>query len=166
MHYIVDANNLAGKLYILKEKDFDKKLIELIKAYNVKKNKKITLVFDGVDSLGDKYNEGNITIIYTPRDNYYKSADDKIIEIVEKELSSEYPELSSLTVITDDRDLKATMERIVEKTGKKITIQSVSKFVKQLREYYKTKEENNQNKDGLSDDEIKQINEEMLKIWQ
>ena len=34
MPYIIDANNLAGKLKMLGDKNFDKKLIDMIKQRN------------------------------------------------------------------------------------------------------------------------------------
>lgn len=105
MPYLIDANNLAGKLNLLKEENFDQKLIKIIKEYiSIYEKKKITLVFEGLDPMGDKRTEGNLTIIYSPRDDYYKSADDKIIEMIN---NADKPE--QIVVITDDREiLKAT----------------------------------------------------------
>ena len=84
MIYVIDANNLAGKLNILDDENFDKKLISNIKKYFFNKNNSVYLVFDSNDPMGDKYKEDNIAVIYTPRDNYYKGADDKIIELTQK----------------------------------------------------------------------------------
>jgi len=100
MPYLVDANNLAGKLNLLNKKDFDQKLITVIKRFIDRTNKKIILVFEGIDPMGDKLARGNLTIIFSPRDDYYKSADDKIIEIINNETKPE-----QLVVISDDREI-------------------------------------------------------------
>ncbi len=106
MPYLIDANNLAGKLDLLDEADFDQKLIKIIKEYISAYNKKITLVFEGRDPMGDKVVDGNLTIIYSPRDDYYKSADDKIIELINNEAMPE-----QLVVITDDREILKAAEQ-------------------------------------------------------
>ena len=106
MPYLIDANNLAGKLDLLDEADFDQKLIKIIKEYIRRYNKKITLVFEGRDPMGDKVAEGNLTIIYSPRDDYYKNADVKIIELIR---ITEKPE--QLVVITDDREILEAAEQ-------------------------------------------------------
>ena len=110
MPYLIDANNLAGQLNLLDEDDFDEKLIEIIKEYIKQTNtrrrqgysgqRKIILVFEGTDSMGDKAVDGNLIIIRAPRDDYYKNADIKIIELINNE---EKPE--QLVVISDDREI-------------------------------------------------------------
>lgn len=100
MPYLIDANNLAGSLKLLEEDDFDQKLIDIIKSYINIYSKKITLVFEGTDSMGDKAVDGNLIIIRVPRDDYYKNADIKIIELINNE---EKPE--QLVVISDDMEI-------------------------------------------------------------
>lgn len=100
MPYLIDANNLAGKLDLLNKDEFDQGLINIIKKYNKKYNKQITLVFEGNDPMGDKVTLDNLIIIYSPRDDYYKSADVKIIELIENETKPE-----QLVVISDDREI-------------------------------------------------------------
>ncbi|RLC38288.1 hypothetical protein DRH27_02655, partial [Candidatus Falkowbacteria bacterium] len=63
MLYIIDANNLAGKLKMLGEENFDKKLRDLIKEYFKKKKSLVILVFDSSDPMGDKITDGNITLV-------------------------------------------------------------------------------------------------------
>ncbi len=107
MPYLIDANNLAGKLDLLDEDDFDQKLIKIIKEYISAYNKNITLVFEGRDPMGDKVVDGNLTIIRAPRDgDYYKDADVKIIEMIN---SAEKPK--QLVVITDDREIIEAAEQ-------------------------------------------------------
>ncbi|MCK4554435.1 NYN domain-containing protein [Candidatus Parcubacteria bacterium] len=106
MPYLIDANNLAGKLDLLNEADFDQKLIKIIKKYIKRYNKKITLVFEGRDPMGDKLIDGNLTIIRAPRDDYYKNADVKIIELIR---TTGKPE--QLVVITDDREILKAAEQ-------------------------------------------------------
>ena len=97
MPYLIDANNLAGKLRILKNSGFDQELISLVKTYFVPRGKKAILVFDSNDPLGDRYTEDGITVIYTPRDAVYENADDKIIELMENEKRPE-----DWIVVSDD----------------------------------------------------------------
>ena len=108
MRYIIDANNLAGQLGILKEDEFAQKLIVLIKQWLGEKKRQVFLVFDSADPMGDKQVFGNLTVIYTPKDNYYKSADDKIIELADRN------ESNSLCVVTDDRGLIKEVKKISE----------------------------------------------------
>ncbi len=164
MIYIIDANNLAGKLGILKESNFDKKLIELIKKWDEKKNKRITLVFDGIDPMGDKIKEGNITIIYTPRDNYYQSADDKIIELV---INFTKNKRGEVTVISDDREIREAMEKLNKESGQKIHIELATLFAKKMIFFMEEKGlEDEADDKNLSKEKIKSINKELLKIWQ
>ena len=157
MIHIIDANNLSGKLNILEEDNFDLKLIELIKEYN-KFDKKYVLVFDSSDPMGDKVKQGSMTIIYTPRDNYYKSADDKILELVR-----EYIKVEEVKVITDDIELT---EKIEKMENKRIIIERASEFAKKLLLTIDlNKEKNNENKENLSDEEVDSINKELLNIW-
>ena len=163
MIYIIDANNLAGQLKILKEKDFDKKLIRLIKKWNAEKNKRINLVFDGVDPMGDKYCIGNITVIYTPKDNYYQSADDKIIELVRNFIKSEREEI---TVVSDDRAIREAIEKLSKKAGQKIHIEQATLFAEKLKDFTIEKQAKNKEDDkSLSTEEVKGINKYLLKIW-
>ena len=129
MIYIIDANNLAGKLGLLKENNFDKKLIKLVKRYNEKRQKRIILVFDGTDPMGDKIQEGNITIIYAPRDKYCQSADDKIIELTYNFIKDKREKIA---VISNDRGIKKTMEKLNEETGCEIRMEPAILFAKKM----------------------------------
>jgi len=151
---IIDANNLAGKLDLLKEEAFDEKLIKLIGQY---KKSKYILVFDGRDRMGDKYEKGNITVIYTPKDSFYKSADDKIVELARIYLNSG----EGAKIITDDLEIISKVEKIVNDSGGKISLEKASMFAQKLNSYLENRREENK----LADDEIDDINQDLLKAW-
>ena len=155
MLYIIDANNLAGKLGILFEDDFDKKLIAIIKDWSKRKNK-IYLIFDSVDFMGDKYTEDNIIVIHTPKDSYYASADDKVIETAKKLLVSEKEEIR---VVTDDLGIIKKMENIVDN---KFKIIRASEFAEKVE---KNIDLDFNQKSELDEKEVADINSELLKIW-
>lgn len=151
---IINANNLAGKLNLLKEVNFDEKLIELMGRY---KKSKYILVFDGRDNMGDKYERGNITVIYTPKDSFYKSADDKIVELAKKYLNSG----EGAKIITDDLEIISKVEKIINDSGGKISLEKSTVFAEKLNTYL----ENNREEKNLADDEADEINQDLLKAW-
>jgi len=108
--------------------------------------------------MGDKLVDGNMTVIYTPKDNYYRSADDKIIEIAlinRKE---------SIRVITDDIEIREKIEKINLDENLDIELERASDFAMRLKKYVE-KEDEIDNKEGISDDEVNDINNELLDIW-
>ncbi len=161
---IIDANNLAGKLRLLNEEVFDEKFIRLLSQY---KNSKYILVFDGRDRLGDKYERGNITVIYTPKDEYYKSADDKIVELAEKYLNSG----EGAKIITDDLEIISKVQKILDDTrlrfasarqgGGKIILEKASSFAEKLNSYI----QNQSAEKDLAENETDEINDELLNKW-
>lgn len=151
---IIDANNLAGKLGLLGESNFDQKIIQLLANY---KKSKYILVFDGRDNVGDKYVRGNITVIYTPKDSYYKSADDKIIELAEDYLESD----EEVKLITDDLEIIKKVQKIIDDKGAKIIFEKASRLAEKINDYIKNKQEEK----GLDDREINNINSELLNTW-
>lgn len=155
MHYVIDANNLAGRLQLLDKQDFDKQLILIIKNFFVAKKHRIDLVFDGRDNMGDKFKDENVNIIYTPRDSYYIGADDKIVELVNGDL--EGLEHGFVFVVTDDLEL---IER-VKKVSDKIQILRVSEFALQI----KIQSEIEDVEESLSAEEEDEITREMMRIW-
>jgi predicted RNA-binding protein with PIN domain len=162
MIYIIDANNLAGKLNLLKEVDFDKQLIKIIEDYNHGKGKKIFLVFDGLDRYGDKYSSGNITIIRAPKDNFYKSADDKIIELAQNLIETIKDDL---VVVTDDLGIKDLVVKNNLDNERKIKIIKATVFAEKLN-FIQSKEQEDENDKKLTDREIEEINKEFSKVWQ
>ncbi|MFH1744771.1 MAG: NYN domain-containing protein [bacterium] len=160
MHYIIDANNLAGVLGILFEDDFDEKLVGIIKDYNKGKSKKISLVFDSADNMGDKYSIGNIDVIYTPRDNYYKSADDKIIELL-KNICENLKNKDEVVVITDDIELRELAKKASEK-NRNVYFQKATDFAIKLN---KNLYSQGYGDEKINDDEIKKINDDLLRLW-
>lgn len=159
MIFIVDANNLCGKLNLLEQKDFDKKLIKAIKEYNQGKGNEIFLVFDSVDYMGDKYSEDNITIIRTPKDDFYKSADDKIVELAQKYADKE------LVIVTDDIEIKEEIKNIAVEWGKNIRLEQATDFANKIKNKIKTVSSRKEEKSNLSEIDIAEINKDLLKYW-
>ncbi|MFA5318527.1 MAG: NYN domain-containing protein [Patescibacteria group bacterium] len=149
MPYLIDANNLAGKLGILREPDFDQRLVEIMRAYAESAGKKIILVFDSNDLLGDRYTEDNVTVIYTPRDAIYENADDKIIELMEQEKKP-----GDWIVISDDT-------KILDKADD-LGIDSMlaRDFARKLNPDIKI-----ENEDELSESEESEITDELMDEW-
>ncbi len=158
MRYIIDGNNLAGKFEILDEPNFDLEIIETIKKYSNEKNKNITLVFDSLDPMGDKYEEEKLTIIYTPRDNYYEGADDKIIEELELYLKTCKEEFC---VITNDLELIDRVDKVAEKYDANIDIFKTTDFILELND----KDEDFGDEDQLPPESEDTINKELLGVW-
>jgi len=167
MIYIIDANNFAGELGLLDKEKFDQEVICLIKKWTKRKKNKIILVFDSNDPMGDKYEEDNILVIYSPRDNYYKDADDKIIEVVEGKLKNK--EKEEITFVSSDIELRERVKKIFDKFNKNVKIEKASSFSKKILKKQEEKKKKNKDelsqKTGFSDYEINEINKEILKKW-
>lgn len=186
MFYIIDANNLAGKLNLLGESDFNFKLIELIKKYKPDKKHFFFLVFDSSDPMGDKEKiDERITVVHTPKDSYYKNADDKILEIAENinqdenmklsfkdgnkgenitELSSKLKNLDKVIIITDDLEIKGKIENLNREKNLKIIIEGSTEFSTKIMDYFK--KEPFDNEDKLSEDDEEEINKELSNVWE
>ena len=162
---MIDANNLAGKLNLLKEKDFDRKLTELMCQYVSLANKKIVLVFDGAGAMSRRGGDYRIEVLYA-RDHGYESADEKIIETMRHKKDA-----FNYIVVSDDRHIIDAIEKLNLDSGKKIDVMSAKELAnKVLITIYKQKEKEREekevnNKEGLSDKEIQNINDELLGIW-
>ncbi|MCK5061327.1 NYN domain-containing protein [Candidatus Parcubacteria bacterium] len=164
MIYIIDGNNVAGKLKMLSKDNFDKKLIELIRVYNQNRNSPILLVFDGCEQMGDKAAiDPLFTVRYSPKDGYYESADDLIVEIVEKNLNRKKEEI---TIITDDIALKKRIEKARERFGGNIIFQQATRFAEKLIALKVEADTKEDGERGLNKDEQAEINKDLLKLWQ
>ena len=149
MPYLIDANNLAGKLGLLKHSGFDQALIEITREFFNNRNQKAILVFDSSDSLGDRYSDGNITVIYTPKDVVYHNADDKIIELMRNEKKPE-----DWVLVTDDLN-------IINEAGKlDIEVVLARDFAKKLMPDLEINDE-----DELSESEQDKITDELMDVW-
>ena len=158
MLYIIDANNVAGKLKMLKQKNFDLKLIELFKEFNQEKNKEIELVFDGGDTMGDKKIVDNkLTVIYSPKDAFYSSADDKIVEMTERCVNREKKDI---TVVTDDNGLQKRIEELGERYNININLERATAWAEKL-----TKKDNGDTIEVLQQKDKDEINQELLQYW-
>jgi len=153
MPFLIDANNLAGRLKLLREPDFDQLLIELAKNYSEQSGKKIILVFDSPDILGDRYSEGNVTVIYTPRDALYSNADDKIIELMRNEKQPQ-----DWIVVTDDMD-------IIEE-ARELDVENIStkEFAVRLMPELELADDSDE-EDELAGEKEEEINEELMEEW-
>ena len=157
MIHIIDANNLAGKLDLLGEERFDEKLIGMIKEYYRGKKIFVYLVFDSADLMGDRIEMGYLTVIYAPRDNFYSSADDKIIELVEQS------EEKQIKVITDDLGIIDAAADEGEKIGKEVQIIKASDLAEKMKAGRARQEKNG--KDSPGEEEIKKLNDELFNLW-
>ncbi len=186
MIYVIDANNLAGKIGLLKEKDFDKTLIKLISAYfyNHKVNagsrqgaprvesvlgqrNQIYLIFDSTDPFGDKYKKDNITVVYAPKNELYTTADEKIIELIDKKLFEEKVQ-DEITLITDDRGIVDEILKMKDKRGgEKIKVISASSFAGRLAddEEFEDDDFDELEDRGLDFNKTDQLNKELLDVW-
>ncbi len=158
MLYIIDANNLAGRLEILKQENFDKKLASLVIEFLKNKNNKAFLVFDSTDPNGDKitYNN-NVDVIYAPRCEHGNSADHKILEILEKQNNKD-----EIILVTDDIELKEKAKIISDKSSKNLKLEKTLKFAFKLEKYFKN--------DIIEEDDLDRIakndiNNELLNTW-
>jgi len=163
MIYIIDANNLAGKIGILKEKNFDQILIDNVCSYFLNKKNEIYLVFDSIDPFGDRYKKNNIIIVYAPKNELFNNADDKIIDlfyqkILNKKLKDE------ISLITDDREIIQKIKKISKNYNKKTNFISATNFAK----IFINNDDNdfdNFDDRGISLKNQKNINQELLDIW-
>lgn len=153
MNYIIDANNLAGKLGLLDQNDFDKKLIEILRLYFFRKEIRIILVFDSHDPMGDKFIIDNIEVIYTPSDNYYKSADDKIAEIIRQKPKQ-------MIIVTDDIELVERIEKVEREEKIIVKKMKATVFAEKINEKINFSED-----EQLSEEVQLKINKELLDIW-
>lgn len=142
---------------ILKEENFDRILIKTVEEYAVTKGCKFILVFDSSDNMGDKHSEGNLTVIYTPRDSFYKSADDKIVELI-----NNTDEKEEISLVTDDLEIKDLAEKLKLDKGKKIFFVSTQEFIEKMS---RAKEKLVDKADDLSEDDVSNINNELLRKW-
>jgi predicted RNA-binding protein with PIN domain len=160
MIYLIDGNNLAGKLGFLEAKDCNRRLEDLLIEYFTHTKKSIVVVFDSLDPLGDKYTRDDLQIVYAPRDGHYSSADDKIMELIEENRERE------ITVVSDDIEIREKVEDLKQRGYNDVRSRKVTELISEIEEYRTTQESKqvDDNK-GLSDDEIKEINKELKEHW-
>ena len=143
---------------LLEEDNFDWLLINIIKDYF--KGKEVILIFDGLDSLGDKIIKGKLTVIYTPKDEYYNSADDKILEIAENLIKKD-----EIKIISDDRQLKEKLGKISQDNYKSFFFESAGDLAEKIKLKEAKRKSQFDESDELSQDEQEEINNDLLKIW-
>lgn len=181
MIYIIDANNLAGKLCLLPVKEHGQKVVEIVKEFFENRQIRVFLVFDSLEYMGDKVSDGFLTVVYAPRDSFYSSADDKIVELVwqnvgvspdfaEADKSEEFDMKDEIVMVSDDLEIISKIEEVQKKVGtNRLRIERSSDFAVRMnaRERGRNlrKKNINQGERGLSKGEIDNINEELLEVW-
>jgi len=159
MPYLIDANNLAGKLAILGRDDFDIYLTGILAQYVAIKNKKIILVFDGMGALANDYGE-NIKVIYA-LDNYgSETADDVMEDIIGKSINPR-----DYIIVSDDIDLRNRVEAIARRKGSKLKMISTTSYANEITNTIRYNSEVDESSDDLSDSEKRKINEELYNAW-
>jgi hypothetical protein len=161
MLYIIDANNLAGQLGLLEVKDFDTILPALLNDFFAGKQNEAVLVFDPRDSFGDRYREGNLEIIYAPRDNFYHNADDKVLELIKNHLTdSEFKK--EIRVVTSDNELRDKIKVAMGESpiGWRVKLIRADNFAAQIE--VKISEGADLEEKEIDDPDLK---EELLKAW-
>lgn len=166
MLYIIDGNNLAGKLGLLGHEDFDKMLLVCLKDFFGSKQNRIILIFDSNDLMGDRFNDGLIEVVYTPRDEFYKNADDKVLETVRLFLADEGFS-DEIIIVTDDLDLTQKVnESIVYHTKRnRVKTERSTDFAKRIELFEAANSAKNDSDKKELENDSKDLNAELLKIW-
>jgi len=164
MIFIIDANNLAGKLELLDEDNFDQKLICQIKDYFYNKNNEVILIFDSLDMMGNKIVQDNLTIIYTPRDNYYKDADDKVLEIVANFLRKDSLK-EEITVISDDIELSENILKEIKDSENEGKVKIVKSTIFAEKMFLVDNKEEVVEKEELLQEDVDDLKKELLEKW-
>jgi hypothetical protein len=162
MIYIIDANNLAGKMGMLGKENFSEELSAIIKSYKPEKNHLYFLVFDSNEMMGDQYRlNDKVSLIFAPRDGYYKDADDKIVELAEKfaPLKSEH---GKVVIVSDDLEIKEKVDNLNKEKNLSLKFESTSDFYQKLKFYFQKSIDKD---DELSEDEEDEINKEFMNFW-
>jgi len=167
MYYLIDANNLAGRMKLGGKNGWPAELIKIIKKQTAGKKWRLVLVFDGQDRFGDKYADGRLTVIEAPREPGKEAADEKIIEIIQEDIKSGEWRKRDYNLVTDDIELKEAVKIMATEKGAKINFISTKEFL----DIIKPSDNNTDGKDseearGLTENEQKEINDELLSLWE
>jgi predicted RNA-binding protein with PIN domain len=106
MPFLIDGHNLIGQMpgMSLEDPDDEQKLIELLRAYLVRTDKKGTVFFDrGLPGGGARWSNAVLDVRFAPAP---KQADDLIRDRLERERNPR-----GLIVVTADRELAQAAER-------------------------------------------------------
>ena len=155
MIYLIDANNLAGKMGILREQDFDKTLINIVRNFFKADNNQIFLVFDSIDPLGDRFDDDGVEVIYAPKNEVYNEADEKVIEIAKSLKDKEF------TLITDDAEIIKEVKKFSKSVILKSSLDTAARIEKkQRREEFEREDEKIDS--GIDEDGLAR---ELLQEW-
>ena len=146
--------------------DFDKMLLVRLKDFFGNKQNKVILIFDSNDLMGDRYNDGLIEIVYTPRDDFYRNADDKVLETVRVFLSNEQFN-DEIMVITDDLDLSGKVNNSIAYHSKKgrVKIERSTDFASKIELFEASVLAKDDSDKRELESDHKDLNAELLKIW-
>ncbi|PIP33903.1 hypothetical protein COX22_01910 [Candidatus Falkowbacteria bacterium CG23_combo_of_CG06-09_8_20_14_all_49_15] len=163
MTLIVDANNLAGALHILSAHRFQEQVIAMFKFWPNREYREIYLVFDPIDSFGDRIQAGRLTVIYPPAGPERHAADERITALAVR-LAAGGPASEALTVATDDRGLREAVA-IAVGNRKVIFLHSadLAKLLCPKNSVSQTAEDGSDRR--LSEAEQAAISAEMISLW-
>ena len=170
MYFIIDANNLAGRMKIGGGDNWQNGLIVIIKKQTARKKWRIVLVFDGRDRFGDKYEDGRLSVIEAPREEGGEAADEKIKEIFRADMKSGKWRERDYHLVTDDAGLKEAVKIIADGYGARIFFTGTEEFLEKIKYDGGGKLETDGDDDedddkNLSAEDIESINSELRRIW-
>lgn len=143
LHYIIDGNNLIGKMSSVKSKDKNaerEKLAFLLERYFSKKKAKVTLHFDGHKNLPIKIS--GIKIVYSEN----RTADEHVKDEIERSSNRK-----NITLISSDNNLKE-FARVCS-----CAVKNSEDFIKDINSSQNTDEENNIIESMKNSDEFKKL---------
>ena len=170
MFYIIDGNNLAGRLGLIGQENFDKTVVSLIKDFMRRHpSVEVMVVFDGRDLMGDRAMDGNLTIIYTPRDDQYEGNADRMIAertialVIDNKFKAFAPK--EIELVTDDSGIREELKDLV--ADRSIRIIWTNDFAGKLNFGSEADDVKivDDGKRGLKKDEQDKINQELLNFW-
>jgi predicted RNA-binding protein with PIN domain len=157
--YIIDGNNLAGKLGMLDKRTFNRELVEMVADYFMGKNKKVLVVFDGHGSMDFPVSLRGVDVHFAGDFPYAReSADEKILAIIARGKRGE-----SFILVSEDSELQAASKRTAKKSGVEIQIVKASFFAQSLT-HGKNAEQVGDEK-SLSPRDEEYLYEDLVKEW-
>ncbi len=155
--YIIDGNNLAGKLGLLASRDISKEVTRLLDQYFKDKASRVIAVFDGYS--GGRETSRIRTEYATDMASWRESADEKIISIIRRAKKGE-----SFIVVTDDRGLQAAALEEAKNGGKHVSIIRSTEFAERLSAREADFERDSLEKE-IGGEARRRLDQELLEKW-